>query len=65
MIAEYPLVSYEGGATFVRVCPKCNRYVKADDVILVNGLDEVSKEANATCKKCGRVLMPLEGYYEL
>lgn len=54
---------YEGGATFVPVCQACGRFVKADDEIIVNGLDELSPRPNATCSKCGRVNMVFEGYY--
>jgi uncharacterized protein with PIN domain len=60
----YRRVQYKGGATFIPVCPKCNRFVKADKSVKVNGLDEIKEdEANATCSKCGRVAMPFEGYY--
>lgn len=52
----------EDGALFVPVCPTCGRFVKADDSVRINGLGEVSKEPNATCKKHGRVCMPFEGY---
>lgn len=55
-------VSYERGATFVPVCPKCGRFVTADKEIIVNGFEEWQKQPNATCKKCGRVEMPFEGY---
>ena len=58
------LVSYEGGALFERTCPLCGRYVKPDETILINGLDEVQPTApNATCKKHGRVRMLFEGYW--
>lgn len=56
----------EGIAQFVPVCPKCGRFVKADDTLMtmVNGLDEVKMpDTNATCAKCGRVSMPFEGYF--
>jgi RNase P subunit RPR2 len=59
MSFESPHVSY-GDACFERVCPKCGRFVKPDDKArpIPN-----SKEANATCSKCGRVIMNFEGYY--
>jgi hypothetical protein len=56
----------EERATFVPVCVKCGRFVKADDEI---GFDVTigtwnpiitPKEPNATCKKCGRTSM--QGY---
>ena len=54
---------YEGGATFAPVCPNCNRFVKADSSIEINGLGELRDEPNAICSKCGRVKMPFEGFY--
>ncbi len=57
-----PLIQYEGGATFARVCPVCGCFVKADETIFVNGLEGIKKQPNATCSKCGRVEMPFAGY---
>ncbi len=48
---------------FIRLCPNCARFVKADGSVLVNGLDQLSEEPNATCSKCGRVNMPFDGYW--
>ena len=48
---------------FIRICPNCGRFVKADDCAMVNGLEEVSKEPNATCSKCGRVTMIFDGWW--
>lgn len=53
---------YEGGACFVPVCEKCGRFVKADKTILVNEIQGLSKEPNATCSKCGRTHMLFEGF---
>jgi hypothetical protein len=53
---------YEGGLAFVPVCPKCGRFVKADESVFVNGLGELKKAPNATCSRCGRVEMPCEGF---
>jgi hypothetical protein len=58
-------VVYNSGAQFVPVCIKCGRYVKADDHITLNGLDELVIKDNATCSKCGRTLMIFEGFVEL
>jgi hypothetical protein len=58
-----PYQSYVGGALFARRCPDCNRIVKADPTVLVNGFDEVKEEPNAVCAKHGRVLMPFIGYF--
>jgi len=41
---------------FLRICRYCGRFVTADDT--ANRTD-----INATCKRCGRVLMPFEGLY--
>lgn len=44
----------EGGDVFVhQSCPKCSRFVKMPETILVNGLGEV--KAPAVCKRCGPV----------
>ena len=56
--------TYEGGAVFIPVCPICGRFVKADDSIRINMLDEISEDPNGTCAKCGRINMPFEGWYE-
>jgi hypothetical protein len=50
-------IVYDGGATFVPVCPECGRFVKADKTTTD------LKLPNATCKKHGRVKMIFEGYY--
>ena len=52
----------EGVAVFVPVCPTCGRFVKADRSISFNGLGEIIG-TNATCKRCGPVQMPFEGWY--
>lgn len=54
-------IVYEDGATFVPVCEKCGRFVKADDSITVKA-DGLSKEPNASCSKCGRTFMLFEGF---
>lgn len=48
----------DGGLVCIPVCPKCGRYVKADNICYVND----DEKPNATCKKCGRVRMPDEGF---
>ena len=53
-------VCYEEGATFVPVCPHCGRFVKADNEIYIN--DVMDLPPNATCSKCGRIVMPFEGF---
>lgn len=53
---------YEGGATFVPVCQKCGRFVKADEIIFENEITGLKNQPNATCKKCGRTKMLFEGF---
>lgn len=55
-------IVYGQGATFVPVCERCGRFVKADETILVNGLGEVKETENATCHRCGRTNMIFEGF---
>lgn len=49
-----------GGLVCIPVCPNCGRFVKADDGCFTND----TEKPNATCKKCGRVRMPDEGWME-
>ncbi|MBA7658594.1 hypothetical protein ES703_66553 [subsurface metagenome] len=62
-----PMQFYEGDSqeslAFVRLCPNCARFVKPDDHVLINGLDQVSEQPNATCSKCGRVTMIFDGWW--
>ena len=55
-------IEYEGGATFVPVCSKCGRFVKADNTIFVNDISGLIDQPNATCSKCGRTKMLFEGF---
>ena len=55
-----PYLQYEGGATFIRRCEKCLRFVKADESVLVN--DRAA--FNASCSKCGWTKMLFIGYCE-
>jgi ribosomal protein L32 len=52
---------YEDGATFVPVCEKCGRFVRADASIYVDG-NGLKDCPNATCSKCGRTKMLFEGF---
>lgn len=67
MLPEYeesPRIVY-GGAVFVRVCPKCGRFVSADETVRIyEESPAVREEPNATCGKHGRVQMPFEGFLE-
>lgn len=53
-----------GRATFVPVCPKCGRFVKADEEMTFSYTDHpgINSKPNATCAKHGRVQMPFEGF---
>jgi hypothetical protein len=58
-----PCIGYgDEGATFVRVCPKCGRFVKTDDVVTFHDDGPPKEQPNATCKKCGRIEMPFLGF---
>ena len=68
---DIPYFSYvlgTGGlATYMRVCPDCGRFVKADETAVFCGCpgeEETVSEPNATCKRCGRVEMPFMGFFE-
>ena len=57
-----PTICYgEDGAEFLRQCPKCQRFVKADAQAMFDGAGQPVGE-NATCAECGRVKMPWMGY---
>jgi len=58
---ESPRIQYESGAVFVRVCSKCGRFVKSDEVIYI-GDAGLRSGPNATCRKCGRIEMVFEGF---
>ncbi len=58
---DTPRLQYEGGATFIPVCMKCHRFVKADETIRVND-SGLKPGPNATCSKCGRTEMHFEGF---
>ena len=68
MTGEYEgvrrLVYGEGeyeGATFVPVCKKCGRFVKADATMGFRN-QTVALGPNATCSRCGRTEMIFEGF---
>lgn len=68
-MSDIPTFEYEGvkrvsygGWCFIPVCPKCGRFVKADETVMINEDHGPFPGWNATCKKCGRVEMPCEGY---
>ncbi len=62
-----PVVSYGGpecGATFLRACPVCGRFVKAAEEVRINGLDQVHPtDTNAECPTHGPVRMAFLGYH--
>jgi len=53
-----------GAATFVPVCEKCSRFVKADSGMTFRRgkANEIAEKPNATCRKCGRTRMLFEGF---
>ena len=53
-------VVYGEGATFVPVCADCGRFVKAAETVRLSDAG-LMPGPNATCKKCGRVEMLVEG----
>ena len=55
-------VVFGEGATFVPVCPKCGRFVRVHETATFKGESEQPFGDNATCKRCGPVAMPFEGY---
>jgi len=55
-------IQYECGASFIPVCEKCGRFVKADHEIFINEEDGLSPQPNATCSRCGRARMLFEGF---
>lgn len=55
-------MQYEGGATFVRRCVLCFRFVKPDNTVKVNDAVGLIDEQNATCSKCGRTKMLFVGF---
>lgn len=61
---ESPRICYgEDRATFVRVCPKCGRFVKARATITFSyEAGPIPGRWTGTCRKCGRIEMPFEGY---
>lgn len=60
--ADGPYQCYDGGATFVRRCSKCCRFVRPDPTILVNEETGLKDAPNATCRKCGRTQMDFVGF---
>lgn len=60
---SYPLVQYvesteENSMMYIRLCPNCGRFVKADD----RSAPPFTGKPNATCPRCGRVEMPFYGW---
>ena len=54
-------LSYECGATFIRVCETCGRIVRANDTINVNA-SGLKDEPNAVCSTCGPTKMLFQGF---
>lgn len=60
---EGPFITYGDGATFRRVCGKCSKFVKADEVVFVNEETGLKDQPNATCREHGRVKMDFIGFF--
>ena len=58
MFEESPRITYVGNMVFLRVCPKCGRFVTPFSEIRTNWDGDYMSQINATCKKCGEVEMP-------
>jgi hypothetical protein len=52
-----------GQVVFIRRCPECLRFVKADKSVKVNDINGLKDEPNATCSKHGRVKMMFQGFF--
>lgn len=53
------------GATFIRRCNICCRFVKVDETLsfkVHKPSGSLCPEPNATCSRCGRTTMIFEGY---
>lgn len=57
-----PRIVYGEGATFVRRCEICKRFVKPDDTVWISEGEGLKDQPNATCKVHGRVRMIFEGF---
>jgi len=53
---------YGDGLTFIPVCGRCGRFVRADPDVTIDGFGDLVKQPNATCSRCGRVEMLFEGW---
>ena len=49
------------GATFVPVCSKCGRFVRADKTVTMTYKHGWEDKPNSDCARCGRVSMLFEG----
>lgn len=56
-------ITYGEGAVFIRRCPDCSRFVKADESVMIREWDGKTPDTTATCKVHGRVAMPFLGHY--
>lgn len=54
-------IKYGEGATFIRRCEICKRFVKADKTVFINDYG-LKDQPNATCSKHGRVKMIFLGF---
>jgi len=60
---EEKRIVYGDGATFVRRCAKCSRFVKAPKTMCFGGVDgRLIEEDNTVCSKCGPTHLIFEGF---
>jgi hypothetical protein len=54
---EAPLIVYQSGPAFERLCPKCGRFMKFPDTLEYrqNWLSELCEFPKLDCSKCGPV----------
>ena len=50
------------GASFVPVCRRCGRFVRADPTVAFDFDGGLVPGPNATCARCGRIEMVFEGF---
>lgn len=59
---EGPYWQYRGGATFVRVCESCGRFVAPYKIIFCGEEAGLADRPNARCRKCGKTKMLFVGF---
>ena len=60
---EEPRLVYGDGATFIRHCAKCCRFVKAPETMTFGSDGRYIEEDNAICSQCGSTHLIFEGFF--